>query len=187
MWIFGQSFHSIICPNDVDSRLDLSLCREASNCSSLHLSGCFSSPSRWHSVFDQASDFLSKIKYGKIATIVRTMWILVRTCSSEGKFLNSNPTVRMPVYHGSDARTIDMEIACSRSTVRMTILLVQKREAFIRKFLAADMWPFGRGSQTGKIFSEIFGISVAQLSVWMAPNFIKLDAHLNPQPINRGP
>jgi len=26
----------------------------------------------------------------------------------------------------------------------------------------------GRDSQTGKIFNEIFGISVAQLSVWMA-------------------
>jgi hypothetical protein len=41
-------------------RPDLPLCRETSNCSSLHLSGRFSSLSRRLSVFDQASGFLSK-------------------------------------------------------------------------------------------------------------------------------
>jgi len=40
-------------------------------------------------------------------------------------------------------------------------------------------------SQTGKIFSEIFEISVAQLSVRTAYEH-RPDAHLSPQPINRG-
>jgi hypothetical protein len=44
----------------VDSRPDLPLCREASNCSSLHPFGRFSSQSGRLSVFDQDSVFLSK-------------------------------------------------------------------------------------------------------------------------------
>jgi hypothetical protein len=54
------SVQSIICPEDVDSRLDLPLCREASNCPSFHPSGRFSSPSGRHLVFDKASGFFSK-------------------------------------------------------------------------------------------------------------------------------
>jgi hypothetical protein len=53
---------SIIRPDDVDSRPDLPMFREASNCTSLHLSGRFNSPSGRHSVFDQALGFLSKTK-----------------------------------------------------------------------------------------------------------------------------
>jgi hypothetical protein len=45
---------SIIRPNDVDFRPDLLLCREASNCSSLHPFGRFRSPSGRPSVFDQS-------------------------------------------------------------------------------------------------------------------------------------
>jgi len=41
-------------------------------------------------------------------------------------------------------------------------------EALVRKLLAADVQPSGRGSQTGKIFSENLIILVAQLSVQMA-------------------
>jgi hypothetical protein len=106
------------------------------NCSNLHLSGRFSNPSRWLSVFDQASDFLSKIKYGKIGETVRT-------CYSLRQVHNSNSTVRTPVYHGPDVRITDMEIACSRSPVRTAILLVRMREAFIRKLLAANVRPSG--------------------------------------------
>jgi hypothetical protein len=53
------------------------LCFE--NCSNLHPSGRFSSPFERLSVFDQASDFLSKIKYGKIGATVWTTWIPFRT------------------------------------------------------------------------------------------------------------
>jgi hypothetical protein len=132
----------------VDSRPDLSLCREALNCSSLHPSGRFSSPSGRLSVFDQASYFLSKIKYGKIAATVRTTWIPVLRRYSLRQVRNSNSTVRTPVYHGPDARMTDMEIACSRSPVRTAILLVRTREAFIRKLLAADLRPSGRQGNT---------------------------------------
>jgi hypothetical protein len=80
-------------------------------CFSLHPSGQLSNPSGRLSVIDQDSDCLSKSKYGKIAATVQTMWIPVRTCYSSRQVRNSNSTVRMPVYHGPDARTTDMEIA----------------------------------------------------------------------------
>jgi len=132
----------------VDSRPNLSLCREASNSSSLHLSGRFSSPSGRLSVFDQASDFLSKIKYGKIAATIRTTWIPVRTHYFLRQVHNLNSTVRTPAYHGPDALMTDMEIACSRSPVRTVILLVRMCEACIRKLLAADVRPSGRQGNT---------------------------------------
>jgi len=68
-----------------------------------------------------------------------------------------------------------MEIACIISTIRTTILLVRTREASIWKLLAVNVRPSGRqgntvrsGSQTEKIFSEIFGILIAQLFVQTA-------------------
>jgi hypothetical protein len=128
----------------MDSRPDFPLCREASNCSSLHSSGRFSSPSGRSSVFDQASGFLSKHRYGKIAATVRTTWIPVRPRYFLRQVCNSNSTVRTPVYHGSDARMTDMKIACSRSPIRTAILLVRTRKSFIRKLLAADLRPSGR-------------------------------------------
>jgi hypothetical protein len=128
----------------VDSRPDLPLCREALNYSSLHPSRQFSNPSRRLSVSDHALDFLSKIKYGKIAATVRTTWIPIRTRYSLRQVCNSNSNVRTPVYHGPDARMTDMEIACSRSPVQTAILVVWTREAFIRKLLAADVRPSGR-------------------------------------------
>jgi len=71
-----------------------------------------------------------------------------------------------------------MEIACIRSIIRTTILLVRTREASIWKLLAADVRPFGRQGNTvrtqlksGKIFSKIFGISVAQLSIRTAYDY----------------
>jgi len=91
---------------------DLPLCREASNCSSLHPSRRFSSTSGRHSVFDQLWDFLPKHRYGKIAATVRTMWILVRTRSSIRQVAHSK--FRRPVVslHGPDARATYMEIVC---------------------------------------------------------------------------
>jgi hypothetical protein len=92
----------------------------------------------------KASNFLSKIKYGKIAATVRITWIPVQTCYSLRQVRNSNSTVRTPAYHGPDAPLTDMEIPCSRSPVRAAILLVRRREAFINKLLAATVQPFGR-------------------------------------------
>jgi hypothetical protein len=103
----------------------------------LYPSGRLSSPSGRLSVFDQASNLLSKSKYGKIAATVRTRYSLRQV-------RNSNSTVRTPVYHGPNACTTDMEIACRRSTVRTAILLVRTREALIRKLVAADVRPSGR-------------------------------------------
>jgi hypothetical protein len=48
---------------------------------------------------DRASDFLSKIKYGKIASTVRTMWIPVRTHSpvtQESQFKLNRLDVSLP-------------------------------------------------------------------------------------------
>jgi hypothetical protein len=128
----------------VDSRPDLPLCREASNSSSLLPFERFSSPSGRLSVFDQASDFLSKIKYGKITATVRTTWIPIRLRYYLRQVRNSNSIVRTPAYHGPGARMTNMEIMCSRSPVRTAILLVRMHEAFIRKLLVADVRPFGR-------------------------------------------
>jgi hypothetical protein len=92
----------------------------------------------------KASDFLSKIKYGKIVATVRTTWIPFRMRYSLRQVRNSNSTVRTPAYHGPDTRMTDMEIECSRSPVRTAILLVWTHEAFIRKLLAADVRPSER-------------------------------------------
>jgi hypothetical protein len=165
------------CPNDRQSTTssirtmrtfcpDLPLCREASNCSYLHPFGRFPQCST------KALGFLSKNRYGKIAATVRMTWIPVRMRSSIRQVSQFKSRHWNASQHGPDACTSNIEIACIRSTVQTTILLVRTREDSIWKWLAADVRPsgrkatlFGRSSQTGKIFSEIFGISVAQLSV----------------------
>jgi hypothetical protein len=123
----------------VDSRPDLPLCREASNCSSLHTSGRFSNPSGRLSVFDQASSFLSK----------NQIWEDCRNCpdalllkaSSQFKFNRPNSSlpwyghaciryencvhqIDRPDAHppGPDAWSLYMEITHSgRATVRTTV------------------------------------------------------------------
>jgi hypothetical protein len=94
-------------------RLDLPLCREASNCSSLHLSGRFSSMSGRHSVFNQLWDFFPKHRYGKTAATVRTMWIPVRTRSSIRQVAHSKFRHPDNRCHGPDMPSLDMEIECS--------------------------------------------------------------------------
>jgi hypothetical protein len=113
-------------------------------CSGLHPFRRLSSPSGRLSVFDQASYFLSKSKYAKIAATVRTTWIIVWTRYSLRKVRNFNSTVQTSAYQGPDARTTDMEIACRRSTVRTAILMVRTHEALVRKLLATDLRPSGR-------------------------------------------
>jgi hypothetical protein len=75
-----------------------------------------------------------------------------------------------------------MEIACTKSTVWTTVPPVRMREAFIWKLLAVDVRPSKRQGTivrtwliSGKIFSKIFGISVAQLSVLTAYDFCSDD------------
>jgi hypothetical protein len=128
----------------MDSRPDLPLCREASNCSSLHPFGHFSSPSGQSSVFDQASGFLAKHRYGKIAATVRTTWIPVRTRSSIRQVSQFKSRRSDASQHGPDALASNMEIACIRSAVRTTVPPVRTCEAFIWKLLAAVVRPSRR-------------------------------------------
>jgi len=130
-------------------RLDLPLCREASNCSSLH-------PSERHSVFDQLWDFLPKHRYGKIVATVRAMWNPILTRSSIRKVSHSKSRHPGASLHGPDARASDMEIACIRSTVRTTIPLVRTREALIWKLRATEVRPSGRGSNQERISAKFW-------------------------------
>jgi len=128
-------------------RPDLPLCREASNCSSLHLSGRFSSTSGRHSVFDQLWDFFPKHRYRKITVTVQTMWILVRTRSSIKQVAHSKFRHPDDSLHDPDAWATYMEIACIWSTVQTTIHLVRTWLKWVKNF------------------SENFGKPIAQLSV----------------------
>jgi hypothetical protein len=153
-------------------RPDLPLCREASNCSSLHPSRRFGSTSGRHSVFHQPWDFLPKHSYGKIAATVWTTWIPVRTRSSIRQVSHSKSKRPDVNPLGPDVRASDMEITCIRSTIRMTIPLVRMREALVWKVLIAKVRLSGRQGTTvwtrlksGKNFSKIFKKPIAQLSV----------------------
>jgi hypothetical protein len=144
-------------------RLDLPLCREALNCSSLHPSRRFSSTSGLHSGFDQLLwDFLPKHRYGKIFATVQTMWISVWKRSFIRQVSYSKSRRPDASLHGPNALASDMEIACIRSTVQMTIPLVLTREALIWKLRALEVRPFRRRGTTvrtrlklGKNFSKI--------------------------------
>jgi hypothetical protein len=118
---------------------DLPLCRETSNCSSLHLFRRLSSTSGRHSVFDQLWDFFPKHRYGKTATTVWTMWIHVRTRSFIRQVVHSKSRCPDVSLHGSDALASYMEIASIRSTVRMTVVMVQTRQALIWKLRAVEV------------------------------------------------
>jgi hypothetical protein len=143
-------------------RPDIPLCREASNCSSLHPSRRFSSTSGRHSMFDQLWDFFPKHRYGKIAAAVRTIWIPVRTGSSIRQVVHSKSRRPDDSLLGPDARATYIEIVCIRSTVQTTIPMVRTRKALIWKLRAAEVRPSGRQGniirtrlKSGKNFSEI--------------------------------
>jgi len=153
-------------------------------------------------VFDQASDFLSKIKHGKIAATVWTTWILVRTCYSLRQVRNSNSTARTPAYHGPDARMTDMEIACSRSPVWTAIPLGPDAQSLSKEITCsgrATVWITVSHRPDAALKQERFSAKISKFwshscpserpmtTVRMAPSFIKPDAQLSPQPINRGP
>jgi len=110
---------------------------------------------------------------------------------------------------GSDTCASDMEIVCIRSTVLTTTPLVRTREALVWKLLAAKVRPSGRQStnvwpighhrldvaQIWKEFQRNFWKAnrtvVRPDALWLPSGwglgFIKPDAYLNLQPINRGP
>jgi len=87
-----------------------------------------------------------------------------------------------------------MEIACIKSTVRTTIPLVRTREASIWKLRAAEVRPSGHGSNQERISVKFWKAdrTVVRPDALCLPSerrlgFIKPDAQLNLQPINRGP
>jgi hypothetical protein len=112
-------------------RPDLPLCREVSNCSNLHLFGCFNSLSGRLLVFDKLQDFFPKHNYGKITATVQTKTIPVRTRSSIRQVSQFKSRRSDDDPHGPDACVSDMEIVCIKLTVRTIIPLVRKCEAFI--------------------------------------------------------
>jgi hypothetical protein len=116
------------------------------------------------------------------------------------EIVDSTSTIRTPAFHGPDARTVNMEIACWRLTIRTAIPLGPNVRSLIWKLLVADVRPSRRRCLTvrtrlsNKIFSEISEIMVLQLFVRTAHVHCLDYAHIfysrrpfEPQPINRGP
>jgi hypothetical protein len=172
------------CPSII--RPDLPLCREALNCSSLHPSRHFSNTSGCHLVFGQLWDFFRKHRYGQTVATVRTLWIPFWALSSIRQVVHSKS--RRP-----DTRATHMEIACIRSTVRITCSMVQMSESLIWKLRATNVRTSGQQGNTvqtrlksGKNFSEIlesrshnYSSECLMSIVQTAPRLFKVDAHLN--------
>jgi len=64
--------------------------------------------------------------------------------STDMEIAYSTSTVRTPAFHGPDARSSDMEIVSWRLTIWTATPLVWTRECLIWKLLAAVMRPSGR-------------------------------------------
>jgi hypothetical protein len=150
--------------------LDLPLCREASNYFSLHPSRRFSSTSRHHSMFDQL------LEYGKTAATVWTMWILVQTRSSIMQVAHSKFKHPEDDLYSPNVRASYMEIAYIRSTVWMTGQHLLDAAQFRKEFLR-NLESRSHSCPSGRFIS----------TVQMAPRYFMPHAHLNLQPINRGP
>jgi hypothetical protein len=126
-------------------RPDLPFCREASNCSTLHPSGRFSSTSERHSVFDQLWDFFPKTQIWEDRCnypddVDSRPNALIHKASSAFKIQTSGHQtswsgctsyiyenymhqINRPDNHsfGPNERSLNMEIVCSEgATVRMT-------------------------------------------------------------------
>jgi len=124
--------------------LDLSLCREPSNCSSLHPFGCLSNTARHLLVLDRLKDFFLKHRYGKTIAIVRTMCFPVQTLPFirqvvHTKFNRSNVSL-----HGPDTQASYMKIVCISSTVCTSAFMVQRLKALIWKLCVAKVQLSGR-------------------------------------------
>jgi hypothetical protein len=149
-------------------RLDLPLCREASNCSSLHLSGRFNNIYGRHSMFDQLWDFVPKHRYRKTTATVWTMWIPVWTSSSIRQVAHSRFRRPDDGIHGSDARASYMEIAFIWFTV-WTIGKHRSDAAQFRKEFLRNLESRLHSGPSGRLMP----------TVWTAPRYFKPDAHLN--------
>jgi hypothetical protein len=158
-------------------------------------------PAGWLSVFDQALGFLSKTQIWEDccnrpddvesrpdelihkASITIQIQMSGRQSAWSGRasirYGNCVHQISLPDDHplDPDARSLYMEITCSeRATVRTTGQhrsdAALKQERFSAKFskFQSHSCPSGRPMTTD----------------WMTPSFIKLDTHLNCQPLNRG-
>jgi hypothetical protein len=156
-------------------------------CYSFHPSGRLSNPSGRLSVVDQASNSFQNQIWENFCN--RPDALLLKA-SSQFKF--NRPDASLPwsgcafnrygncvlKINRPDARSLNKEITCSgRAIVRKTIPhrpdAALKKERFSAKILEF------------RLHSCLSGGPMS--TVRMAPVFIKAVAHLNPQPINRGP
>jgi hypothetical protein len=176
--------------------LELPLCWEASNCSSLHSSELFSRTSARVSVFDKLQDFFSKHSYGKIPATVRTMYELIQKASIGFKIQTSGRqsawSRRTSIRYGNcvhqinclddhplgpEAWSLGMEITCSEST---TVRMTRHHRQDVAQTRKEFQWTFQKADRT----------VVRPDALWLlsgrSQGFIKPDAYLNPQPINRG-
>jgi hypothetical protein len=125
-------------------------------------------------MFDQALGFISKHRYGKIAATVWTMWIPVWTRSSirqVSQFKSRRPDTG---NHGPGVHQI-WKLRASDQPSGRSFPRSGRAKPLYGNYL---QWTCDRpddsatpskcGSQTGKIFKEIFIISVVQLSVQTA-------------------
>jgi hypothetical protein len=126
---------SIIRPDYVYFRPDPSLYREASGPACIRPDDSAARPDALQ--YSIKLPILSKIKYGKIAATVRTRSYIRQ--ESQFKFN------RLDVcQYGLDARSTDMEIPDSTSTVRTVNLGHPDARSLIWKLLAADVRSSGR-------------------------------------------
>jgi hypothetical protein len=166
---------------------DLPLCQEPSICYSLHPSGRFSSTSERHSVFEHLWDFFPKHIYGKIAATVR-MRSSIRQVSDSKSWRPDGSS------HGPYARASDQPSG-------RPFLLSGRTKPWYGNCV---QWkcdcpddrapPSRRGSNQERISAKFWKAdrTVVRLdALWLSfgrrLGFIKLDAQLNLQPINRGP
>jgi hypothetical protein len=123
------------------------------------------------SVRPKFQDFFPKHRYGKIAVIIRTTCIFVLTRSSIRQVSQFKSKRQDTSHHGPDARSLYMEITCSKSATVRTTREHRPNTAHFKKDFSAK-------------FSE-FRSHICPSG--RCPVFIKPEAHLNRQPINRAP
>jgi hypothetical protein len=138
-----------------------------------------------------AMGFLSKTQIWEDRC--RTMWIPVQTRSSIRQVVHSKFRRPDVCHHVLDAQATYMEIACIRSTVWMTIPLVRTRSLNMEITCSWSSTVRTR-LKLRKNFSKILEsrlhsclLGRLMSTVRTTPRFIKPEANLNLQPINRGP
>jgi hypothetical protein len=125
------------------------------------------------------------------------MWIPVRTRSFIRQVVHSKFRLSEDGLLGPDARASYMEIACIKFTVWTTNIMVRTHQASIWK-LRATVLTTGQHRQDMAQFRKEFQRNLESRSnsclsgrlmstVRTTPKYFKPDAHLNLQPINRGP